>query len=85
MRSSNNGAMTRSGYTEADLTSFSGDIFATMDASKVIVGDIEWTHGHAGIGGFAYGSVIEARNPTAGVQLLNNRLNFWYGRANGGI
>ena len=86
MRSSNNAAMkTRSGHTEADLTSFSGDIFATMDASTVIVGDVTWTHGHAGIGGFAYGSVIEARNPTAGVQLMSNRLNFWYGKANGGI
>lgn len=80
-----NKTITRAGHTQADLTSFSGDIFATMDASTVVVGNVTWTHGHAGIGGFEYGSVIEARNPTAGVQKMTNRLSFWYGKANGGI
>ena len=62
----------------------SGDIFVTLDASKTFFEDVVWDHGHAGIGGWIYGDVIEA-NPGDGVNYYNNRYGYWNSRKNGGV
>lgn len=63
---------------------YTGDLFLTLDASTEIIGDITWNHGHAGIGGWDKGSVIEA-NPDEGVEYYYNRYWYWNGRNDGGI
>lgn len=57
-----------------------GYIFITLDNST-----FGWEHGHAGIGNYTGGSVIEA-NPGVGVKLYGDRVNtYWHAQRTGGI
>ena len=58
--------------------SYYGDIFVTMDNKTLL------RHGHAGIGGFAEGSVVEA-NPGKGVTIEKNGVHNWRKYETGGI
>ena len=66
--------------TYATSTTFTGYVFATLDSKTA-----GFPHGHAGIGGYASNSVIEA-NPGDGVKQYSNRVNgYWRTTSSGGI